>query len=229
MYTATKRQKKRRGMLGFAATVCCGLLLLAGGLWWYFLREITTETAVLNSTVTQSEASAVPLVDHTTEFYTVKLPQSWQSKGRKNPVSDSVYFEYQNTQKSFDNRSLRIYVDVIPKDLPINHLLPVTVVGKMIVPAVTSEDCASFSTPPNIKPGTAKPDYVQAKWQGVVFECDLKQLDRKVATASAEEGYGVSVKNSKDAVHKFFFVYIDRNVQADLQFLPEVVKNFQVI
>lgn len=215
--------------MGFMGIIFCCLLVLVAGFWWYFLRGVTTETAVINSTITQSDAAQTVLVEHTTDFYTVKLPKTWQSKGRKNPVSDSVYFEYQNTQKNFDNRSLRIYVDVLPKDLPINHLLPVTVVGKMIVPAVTSEDCASFSTPPNIKPGTAKPDYVQAKWQGVVFECDLKQLDRKVATASAEEGYGVSVKNSKDAVHKFFFVYIDRNVQADLQFLPEVVKNFKVI
>lgn len=228
MYTATKRHKKRRGIAGFFLIVLVVLVCLSGIVWWFFVRSTGSQTTSINSTLTQNIAVEAEKKKHSTEFYSLELPMTWEAKGKHRPTSDSVYFEYQNTEKNFDNRGLRVYVDVFPADLPINHLLPITVVGSMLIPAVVSDDCADFSSPPSSKANAQKQDFIQAKWQGVTFTCDLKKLDRKTATASAEEGYGVSVANSKGVVHKFFFVFIDRNVQPDHQFLAEVIKSFKV-
>lgn len=229
MYTASHRQRKRRPLIGFLILFGCISAVVAFVLWWFLIRGDDLQVVSVGSTATREVGVAEPTTEYRTSLYRIELPLTWIDKGRKNPVSDSVYYEYQNTAKNYDNRYLRIYVDKYPADLPINKLLPVTAVNNTLVPAVVSEDCSSFSMPANQKPATPKPDFIAAKWQGVSFTCDLKQTDNKVGTASAEEGYGATVQGSNGEKHRYFFVYIERNVRADYQFLPTVIKSFKAL
>jgi hypothetical protein len=229
MYTVNHRQRQHKVFLRFLIFVVPFLLALAALVWFFFFRD---QNSSANFTKAGSEVAVVKPAtkDFTNDYFKVSLPTSWTDLGRKNPFTNQIYYEFQNTQKDYDNRWLRIYVDAIPTDLALNMLLPLSVVNNKLVPAGDiSQECRSFTGAP--LPGAQSQAAAQtwkAKWQGVDFVCDMTSILNYVGTADADEGYGITLVNKNNTHHKYFFLYIDHNIRPDPSILVDAVKSFEV-
>ncbi|MFO0882154.1 MAG: hypothetical protein U0491_01775 [Candidatus Saccharimonadales bacterium] len=210
------------------------LPFLAGFLfviWFVFLRN-SNDSSTTNFSKAGGQVAVVTPQQKTftTEYFSISLPSGWEFLGKKNPTSEEVYFEYQSKIKDYDNRLVRVYVDVYPKEYALNRLLPVTVVDNRLVPGTLSDDCKSFTGAPLGGTGASRSANTwAAKWQGVDFTCDMVRQQNYSGTASQEEGNQVTLVSSTGQKHKFFIVYIDQNVRPDYQIFSEAVKSFQTI
>lgn len=226
MYRSNQRYHKHATMLRLTLIIIAALFVLLALGWWLFVRGNDSTSANFEKvgTITVNRPDTK---EFTTPFFKISLPTSWEDKGRQNPFSYEVYYLYQNNQVNYDNRWLRVYVDVLPADLPLNRLLPVTVVSGKLSPGVLSDECTAFTDAPAVGANGQKASYAPAKWQDVNFTCNFITSQNLTGTASAEEGYGVSMTGQKSGTHKYFFTYKDFNVRPDYQFLSEALKSFQ--
>jgi hypothetical protein len=165
--------------------------------------------------------------DFVNDHFKITLPTTWVDLGLKNPFSYEVYYEFQNTLKDYDNRWVRVYIDVIPSSQAITKLLPVAVVGNRLVPGELSDTCRSFNGAPaeGSNQGTAQ-TWI-ANWQGVEFNCNMNVGENFMGTASSDEGYSVTLVNQDGTSHKYFIAYIDHNIHPDNNFLFDVVNSFE--
>ena len=228
MYRSNQRYHKHRILLRFSLVSFAVLLIIVVTIWWFFLRGNDSTSAnfekVGNITISRPDTK-----EFTTPFFKISLPNSWTEKGKQNPVSYEEYYLYQNGTKDYENRWFRVYVDVFPRDMPLNRLMPLTLLNGKLSPGVLSDDCTAFTDAPVAGANGQKPNAVAAKWQGVNFMCNFAVSQNITGTASAEEGYGVTMSGPKSGTHKYFFTYTDFNVRPDLQFLSEAIKSFQPI
>ena len=202
------------------------LLIFAGLIWFVFIRNNGDITSNFNK-----EGGQIAVVQPAkkvleNEYFKITLQSTWESNGRKNPFSNQVYYEFQNKAKSEDNRYLRVYVDVFPRDFALNRLMPISVVDNMAVPGVISDECDTFTGAPASADARAKADTWTAKWQGIDFVCNMTNAQNYAGTASVEEGIATTFTNSGGVNHKYFFVYIDHNVRPDYQQFSDALKSF---
>jgi hypothetical protein len=226
MYTANHRLRKRKIFLKFFIFVVPFLAILAVIAWFVFFRNDSSSS---NFSKAGAEIAYVAPVtkDFTNNYFKITLPSTWADLGRKNPFSNQVYYEFQNTEKNYDNRWLRVYVDVFPQDFAITRLLPIMVVNNRFVPDSNwSEECKTFTGAPLSGNGQASGSWL-AKWKGISFYCDMNTLLNYLGTASVDEGYGVSLVGNNGQHHKYFFVYIDHNVRPDYSILTNAVRSFE--
>ena len=201
------------------------LLVIGVFVWWLIVRGDHSNSANfdrLGSTPTNQSDNK----EFTTPYFKIALPPTWIDKGRKNPYSYEVYYEYQNSETNYDNRWLRVYVDVFPPDKPINRLLHISYVGNKIVSGVLSDDCTVFTGAPAIangQKGTSAP----AKWQGIDFVCNFAAAENIIGTGTPDQGYAITLTGPSGGTHRYFFTYTDFNVRPDAQILSEALKNFQ--
>jgi hypothetical protein len=227
MYTANHRIKKRRIFLKFVIFFVPILVVIGVAIWFVLLRDNSTSS---NFSKAGAEiAYVVPATkDFTNQYFKITLPSTWADLGRKNPFSNQVYYEYQNLEKDYDNRWLRVYVDVYPTDFAITRLLAVKVVNnRLVANSNWSEECKSFTGAPITQSGQSGGNWI-AKWEGVSFYCDMNTLLNYLGTGSVDEGYGVTLVNNNGTKHKYFFVYIDHNVRPDYNILKNAVSSFEV-
>lgn len=229
MYTVDKRQNKYKLILKFLLVLIPVIVITVIVIWLLFFRESVNSSASFTKDGAEIAVVKPATKDLTNEMFKISLPTTWEPNGKKNPYSNQVYYEFQNKLKDYDNRWLRVYVDIFPADFAINKLLPISVNENRITPGVLSDDCSTFTGAP--LPGSGKPaaSTWSAKWQGVAFTCDMAVNQNYSGTASAEEGYGVTISGAKSGKHKYFFVYIDHNVRPDYNIFSDAVKSFQAI
>ena len=228
MYTANKRPKKYRLFLKFLLFLTPFILIAAGIMWYVFFRNNGDITSDFIKEGGQVIVAAPATKELENEHFKITLQTSWVANGKKNPFSDQVYYEFQNKAKNDDNRYLRVYLDVFPKDFALNRLQPITVVDNKIIPTANiSDECDTFTGAPVDKKETKnRSDRWMAKWQGIDFVCNLTNPQNYAGTASIDEGLATTFINSKNEKHKYFFLYIDHNVRPDFQLYTDALKSF---
>jgi hypothetical protein len=230
MYTANKRQRKYKTLLRFSLFAIPLIIGIGVAVWFVFFRN--PDDSSTNFARSGAEVAVVKPAqqDFTNELFKVTLPVGWASDGLKNPIAPEVFYEYQSKVKDYENRYMRIYVDSIPKDYALNRLMPITVVDNRMIPGVLSDDCTTFTGAPLSGTGAARQSNVwTAKWQGVDFVCDMARPQNYSGTASADEGYAVTLVSKNGTKHKYFLVYIDQNIRPDYSILTEAIKSLQTL
>lgn len=227
MYTANKRQKKHKIFLRFMLIVVPIIILLGILVWYVFFRD-NSQSASFSKAGAEVAVVKPVYKDFTNQFFKISMPSTWADKGRQNPYSNQVYYEFQNTQKDYDNRWLRVYVDVFPPDFAINRLMPITVVNNKIIPDVVSDTCDTFTGAPIS--GANRQQAAQtwaAKYKDINFICDMGNPRNYVGTASASQGYSTTLTNKDGSTHKYFFVYIDHNIHPEYSVFSDALKSFE--
>jgi ABC-type cobalt transport system substrate-binding protein len=227
MYTANKRQKKHKIFLRFILIVVPIIILLGILVWYVFFRDNSNSASFSKA---GAEVAVVKPVykDFTNQFFKISMPSSWADLGRKNPYSNQVYYEFQNTQKDYDNRWLRVYVDVFPADFAINRLMPITVVNNKIIPDVVSDTCDTFTGAPISGNNRQQASETwAAKYKDINFICDMGNPRNYVGTASSAQGYATTLTNKDGSTHKYFFVYIDHNIHPEYSVFSDTLKSFE--
>lgn len=167
------------------------------------------------------------------ELFTFTLPGPWKLSAKD---WDARYHSYQWTSedKKLAGRLFSIYVDTIPKDQGVNYLLPIIVEdGKMMVGDI-SDNCVNFTQ--NAVPEDRRPANIPlnqatlpSRWQLVDFLCDNVNITHQVVGASSSAAINtVSLKGRTKGTHKFFFMYRDNNISADLGTMSTILASFEV-
>lgn len=233
MYIANQRQKKINVWIyiKYIFIVFILFVVLALIIWYIFIRNNDSSSSNFSKVGVEVAEVKPETKVITNELFKMTFPTTWELNGKKNPYSNQVYYEYQNKLKNYDNRMLKVYVDVFPSDFPINKLLPISVINNKIIPNELSEDCHTFNgAPMALNDGQVKASTWHAKWQGVSFICDMQSLQQNnVGTASLEEGYGVTIANKNGNKHKYFFVYIDHNVRPEYSIMKNAIESFEAL
>lgn len=226
MYVINNQNYKRKILIKY---FLFGILFLAiiGVVIWFFFYKNNDNSASFTTPGVNVANVKVETKDFENEYFKITLPTTWVDLGRKNPYSYEVYYEFQNTLKDYDNRWVRVYVDVIPETQAITKLLPVTVVDNHLVPGELSDTCRSFNGAPAEGSSQGAAQTWVANWQGIEFNCNMNIAENFIGTASSNEGYGVTLANQNGSNHKYFIVYIDHNIHPDNNFIIDVVNSFE--
>ena len=95
-----------------------------------------------------------------------------------------------------------------------------------LVPGSPSDECRTFTGAPS-QSNQANSQNWTAKWREVEFICDMSPVENTTGTASAQEGYNITLTNQDGSTHKYFFMFIDHNIHPDNSALVEAVKSFE--
>jgi len=222
MYVVGNGHKKFRARFIFVLLVTFFILAIGIIIWLKFFKSQDSSASFIKESVVHSTQPKT--VDFTNQFYKITLPAGWVSLGRQNPFYNQVYYEYKSEVKNYDNRWLRVYVDVFPADYPLRRLLPISVISNQIVPGELSGDCDTLLNAPQ----SVTNQTWQTKWQGIAFNCNLNLAQENIGTASLNDGYGTTLTNKNGTSHRYFFVYIDLNAHPDLTILGNALKSFNL-
>lgn len=225
-YHVGKRDKgKRWRIMAWLFVVC---LIVGGGLWsWQWLRQqLKPQTTIKQSkavTTTVSYDSANK--SYTEPDFTVSLPAAWQPVAR--PPGTYQTYTWQTSDSETDGQQIQIFEDTIPVNFSVNRAL--IVAGEndhLTLQGSVSDNCSNFtrgtSTIPN-EPGAP------AKWQGVTFLCDQRNLERNVTGTSSTDGINtVILKTSQGVSHKFLFVYSNQSTNPDYTVFYDVLQSLRM-
>lgn len=216
--------------------VIAAILLIAASLGYYFIIRPNTRNEIRNNdtarvTTLKSGSSNDTLVDDT--LFSFTLPGPWNLSDQD---WDARYHSYQwaSEDKKLAGRSFRLYVDTIPKDQAVNYLLPVKVADNTMGLGDISENCVNFTQ--NAIPEDQRPANIPvnqaalpSRWQLVDFLCDNANITHQVVGASSSAGINtVTLTGPTKGTHKFFFLYRDNNLNADLNTMVTILSSFKV-
>lgn len=218
-----KRYKVLRVILVLTTLVALGLLI-----FWYLRRPQVS--------VNDNGAILVPINDteskkHFAEkYYDFDLPSDWKEIDRRNYPYKVV--TWKGTEKESAARTIDIYIDLIPANMSLNRILPVSGQDDRLGVNPASENCVLFTD------DTAKLTPEQATklpersliWNSIRFTCDIPNSLRNVVGTGSTEGINrVSVTGVKGGKHLYFFVYTDHSAHPDEKTFPDMLRSFRAI
>jgi hypothetical protein len=225
MYVINQRSGRKKTILKYLMFSAIFLAIVAILVWLIFFKSRDNSASFVQP---NAEPAAVKpeMRDFENEYFKISLPATWAELGRQNPFAYEVYYEFQNTQKDYENRWLRVYVDVIPATQAVTKILPVAAANNRLVPEQISDNCRTFNGAPVGSGQTISQTWL-ANWQGIDFYCNMNSAEYFIGTASPDEGYGVTLNNLDGSQHRYFIAYIDHNNNPDYNFLIDVVNTFE--
>lgn len=227
MYVIYKKKKPKVSGLPVAIVLMTLAVIMVGSFWYIFLKDNKTTTATF---VKSSETKPVSKEETkliTTEYFTIRMPITWENNGKKNPLVNQVYYELQDKKKNNDGRFLKVFVDVIPTDYPVDEVLSVYNDGRRLIPGQFSDDCSEFSGAPKYNPASDVNKTWLTSWQGIPFYCDIGNKGSQIGVVSKEGGYSQAMEGLKKEKHSFFFVYSDQNIRQNNKIMSDAINSFQ--
>lgn len=222
------RRRRTRVMIMLAVSFL--ILAIVGGVIALDLyKHRPKPVAGTSQTIVQAldESSQNFSVDEPT--FTMELPSDWTLASRQNDQYEHSV-TWQATKKHEDNRTLKVYVDLMPVQKSINNLLPIAVEGNQLQPGDVSDNCATFTQGVKPVPGdtSTRPVDTPAKWGGVDFICDLpRTIDREVGSGSVGAINTTVVTGPSKGTHKYFFLYVDHNIQPNDAIFINAIRSFR--
>ncbi|PID32314.1 hypothetical protein CR970_00920 [Candidatus Saccharibacteria bacterium] len=155
--------------------------------------------------------------------FTMYLPGDWEEVNR---VQREGLITWRSTIEGQDARSLTIFVDNIPEKMPVNRIMPVTVNETSLVPGDVSDNCTTF-TGEGEDADASTQTTAHGRWSGVDFICHMKGIDNQVGVG-APGAINQVVMRGSDGEHRYFFLYIERNIQPNYVILSDILRSFRV-
>lgn len=227
MYVLNEKTEKRIPYFSMFFTLVF-LFIIVGGLIWYFIiRDSGSVTAsfkkVEQKTISKTDNTKIV----TTDYFSIRVPQTWESNGKKNPYFDQVFIELQDKKKNYDARWIRVFVDTFPQNYPINSVIAITNSDNKLSSGESSGDCSVFPGAPKYDPKTNPTGIWPTKWQGISFTCDIARPLNQTGAASVTTGYGQKLTSPSGKTHTYFLVYIDHTSRPDNSVFGDAINTFQ--
>lgn len=222
-----KRHRKRH----FGVVFIMSILVFAGVAGYIIMdlkRSKSGSVEGRTNTVMQAADSMPDVLAINEPTFSMELPSDWKEVARQNDKFEHS-ISYQATKKDAENRYLKVYVDTIPVKKSINRLLPVVAQNNMLTIGDVSDNCATFTHGGTKDTGKAQAlEDKPAKWSGVDFICDLARITDNEIGASSTDGLNfVNIKGQQSGIHKYYFLYTDRNIQPDSTIFKNALLSFK--
>lgn len=229
MYVVNKKTKlkKRRWpkrIFWLALVIGIGALL-----FWFFSKD-NFKTSGPASSLKATNFNEGPKVHVTEPLYGFDLPGDWKELKRSTYPYKVV--TWKGTGRESDARTIDVYVDTIPQNVPVNRLVPITGEDDRLGVGTSSDNCTQFTgNAANLTPYEAtKARPTMTTWQGVQFLCDIPNSLRNVSAAASSEGLNkVSVTGVKGGKHHYFFVYTDHTAHPEQKTFTDMLISFRAL
>lgn len=212
-----KQLAKRRRWVWFVTTI---VLLIAGVIAYIIYDGLKTQTIISNPPAevqaTLADTKSQSVFDE--ETFRLTTDDTWQKVEVRDPEYDQ--FVYHSFSDGVVRRELSVYVNDIPQDFALTHVLPVEIVGSAIVPLNVSPKCDTLQENKKNKRDVA------VRWAGVNFVCDPDMNAPIVGTSHNEMDYNLRIKG-QTMTNTYFFVYKDLEPSAQLALFDELLKAFE--
>ena len=209
-----KLLRSRRMRLSFVALF---LFLLVGGAI-VVLDSLRSKTVVINKTENRTLGELSEQKVFETNEFVFDADKDWIYFDRVKE-SDVRGYIYKHVVDGLVRRRLTIYVDAIPENKPLTYVLPITFNDGRIEPLGVSPHCRELIT------DTSKPNRTISTWFGINFVCTPDSSAYLVGTAT-DGGYGLQIAGT-NAVHRYFFVYLDSADQPDMRYFTDILQSFR--
>lgn len=208
--------------------IILAVLASAAGLFVYIDMQENSSVAVQGKSQVVAQAVSPEnkrlVVDH--PLFTMELPQDWKEISRQN-ISLEQSITWQATKKNYENRMLTLYIDRIPPNLAVNKIMTVEVQSNQLAVGDVSDNCVNFTSGGAMNPAAGTGYDKPAKWGGVDFICEMgSTIDNQIGVGSKSGMNQIAVTGTK-GLHKYFFIYTDRNIQPDNSILRDALGSFK--
>lgn len=222
MYELGKRSTHRQRTTTVASLAVLIIVLLAGA--WITKHYLKAETSLQQSTAmthTVKLAGAEP-ESFEKPMFSIALPHGWKEVSP--PSKAHKPYSWRGSDDADRMRSLDIYVDDIPTDMAVNHMLPIqSDNNKIDTLNAVSDNCAGFTgaSDKSDQTGTGP-----AKWSGVKFICDMGNKTRNVTGTSSPKDINSVAITGHNGTHRYFFVYTDNSSSPDYSIFTSALTSF---
>lgn len=183
-----------------------------------------------------AEKTTVPIITEVTEdkdvitinepLFSIELPSDWVKSNRVQ-TNSANYYEWKSTKKGAEDRTLRLHIDTMPATYKLVRLLPLTPKDNKFSLGNISNNCINFAKDAGNQQRTQGNAAVEAKWEGVTFQCDPINNNQTIGTGTIDHGIAARLKGSSGE-HAYFFYYEDHNIRPDDKILTDAIKSFAV-
>jgi hypothetical protein len=150
-----------------------------------------------------------PFQTFNTRYFSFNTDKSWHFVAKE---STNDKFVYRSTSKNIVRSDLMIYVNSLPRDLLITHVLPVRVNTDRFNVGDVSDHCREYLKG-TIRPGDNNP--VEGIVAGVRVECQVDGTSNTVVIGQVKGSYQVPLRGGDGRTNQYYIVY------HDLQFTPQ--------
>jgi hypothetical protein len=128
------------------------------------------------------------------------------------------------------DRYMTIYIDTIPKSLPVIYELPLAVHNNQLAYGEMSGNCSGFTpggTLNTYEAETLMP--APSTWDGINFMCNLPEviLNQVGTGAIGEPVNTVTITGPTGGTHNYFFFYADMNPNPNYSILTDAIQSFR--
>lgn len=221
------RRKSSFHIKGVIAITLLVIILVAFGVYVISREQFkATDTKAVTTNVSDPSEDTISINE---KYFTMKLPKYWQLQTSQQ--QPTIHYIFQSTKRFASNRFMTIYIDSIPPDFAVSHLIPVTAKGAGLSIGNMSSRCSNFAGPEvKTAPQANAAKSIIAKWSGVNFICGMRYLnDYIVGTSSTDGGINkVILTGKKTGKHTLFFAYEDQNISPDPEAFLVALRSFKL-
>lgn len=220
--------RPRHHYIRFAIVILVMAGLVAGSI--IAVRGLLQANTILNQSkavIKNLPVSNIQMQHVQKDGFAFDVPETWKEQPVRDGTTPLPRTVWQGSIKDDRARWIDVYVDGIPSDLAVNHLLPVEADGDhMNVTDTTSDNCVNFTdkATSSTNAGTSL-----AKWSGVSFLCDTGNYERDVVAIGSTEGLNtVTLTAPVKGKHRVLLVFTDNSPNRDYTLFALIVKSFRL-
>ncbi|HEX5456479.1 MAG TPA: hypothetical protein VFW77_03885 [Candidatus Saccharimonadales bacterium] len=150
-----------------------------------------------------------PFQNFSTRYFSFETDKSWHFVPKE---STSAKFVYRSSNKNIVKSDLIVYVNSLPRDLLVTHVLPVRINTDRFSVGDVSGHCRDYLKD-IIRPGDNNP--VEGVVDGVRVKCQVDGTSNTVVIGQVKGNYQVPLTGSNGKVNEYYIVY------HDLEFMPQ--------
>lgn len=222
--TKIKKRRWLRRVIWLLIVVGIGALL-----YWFFTQDNFKASGPATS-LKATNFDEGPKVHINEPFYSFDLPGDWKELKRQTYPYKMI--TWKGTAREADARTIDVYTDTIPQNVPLNRIIPVTSQDDRLGVNTSSDNCTQFTgNAANLTPYEAtKARPTATEWQGVKFLCDIPNSLRNVTGAASSEAMNkVTLTGVKGGRHSYFFVYTDHTAHPTQKTFTDMLISFRAL
>jgi hypothetical protein len=159
----------------------------------------------------------------------MQLPINWKETGSVDTATMHS-ISWGDITSGIPDRYMTLYIDTIPKTLPVIYELPLAVRNNQLAYGEMSGNCSGFT------PGGTLNTYAAetlmpapSTWDGINFICNLPEviLNQVGTGAIGEPVNTITVTGPTGGTHNYFFFYADMNINPNYSILTDAVQSFR--
>jgi hypothetical protein len=212
------RLRRWRRIHGAFLVLLIGVLIvgIGAGIYIWKLTTKVDDAAVITPVIRDAAASTTVA----NNYFTFDSSVSW---GLVTSESTPPYkYVYQNVDGGKLARTLTIYRQLVPTDLQVSYVVPVSVTNEnALVPEAVSPRCVHPADAP------AGPD-VHA-YHGVEFTCAVDVQEESIAAGHKDTGYTIEIPKPSGGTTKIGLYYHDVSTLPDQAIFTEIISNFRLL